>query len=95
MNTTRRSFLGGLAIVAAPAQAETDARSRADHHYAEFVRAMNEITAEYDGWDIHARMRRPTAGRDAVDHKQVSVVRFDVVSEPPMVFERHEAFCTI
>lgn len=94
MKATRRTFLGGLAAAATPAglisdPAAASAKQRADYHYAELVKALDEAASDYDGWDLRAIKRKPVAGRDGVDQKLISVVRFDVVATPLMVFERH------
>lgn len=95
MKTTRRTFLGGLAAAATPAghtsgRAADTAKQRADYHYAELVKALDEAAADYDGWDLRAIKRKPVAGRAGVEQKAISVVRFDVVPTPLMVFEHHQ-----
>lgn len=97
MESTRRYFLGGIAAAAVPApaiaskgSAEMTARERFDYHYSELVKAMDEVTDGYDGWELYAGARRPVAGRDAVRHKKVGLVRFEVTGSPPIVIERHE-----
>lgn len=66
------------------------AQERADYHYGELVRALDEVAADFDGWDLRAMKRKPAAGRNEASHKQVSVVRYDVVESPRMVFECHQ-----
>lgn len=54
------------------------ARERFDHHFAELAAVMDELTADADGWRLHAGADGAAGRRVAFHHRQ----RVYIVQEP-------------
>lgn len=70
------------------------AKERADFHYAEFAKAMNELTADFDGWNLYAGKRKAFEYLEPVDTRSFQTVKFSLDNRngKPMVVESHSVF---
>lgn len=94
---SRRKALGFLAAASVPPTAavaeaaETTARERADHHWKAFVEAMNELTADFDGWIIHGGAKFSAKKGARVDQRSLQSVRLFIERKhsTQIMIERH------
>ncbi len=81
------SLLAAPAITLAPKAAEpavASAEERARHHYAEFAKAMDELSAGVNGgWLIMAGMRRPYERLQGGSWASGNLIRYEMSRPDP------------
>ncbi|MEH3109008.1 MAG: hypothetical protein PGN22_02755 [Agrobacterium cavarae] len=100
MKTTRRNFLGGVAVSTLPMSSATGgavspvqmtAHERAELHWKAFAEAMDEITAEYDGWLVNGGSRLSMRTGERHHHRSQNSIRMmpEQINSTVVNIERH------
>lgn len=100
MRTTRRNFLGGVAVASLPMSSaiaaavtptQMTAIERAEHHWKAFAEAMDELTAECDGWLVNGGSRLSTKTGERHHHRSQNSIRImpEQINSTLVNIERH------
>lgn len=104
-NITRRLFLSkaplaavavSVPALAVAAQPEMTAQDRANFHYAEFVKAMGELTSEFDGWVLYAGEKKAFGDLPPKSYRHIGATTFGFSDRrglsKPLLIESQESF---
>lgn len=96
----RRTFLGGAAVASLPVAAvasvtvaspEMTPKERAEHHWNAFVEAMDDLTADYDGWMASGVSRVSSKTGDRFSQLRLDSIRMmpEKIGSTNVNIERH------